>query len=76
MSNGEVSYNKGNDNGTYIYATKGTYSCNNGYYRSSGWEVRTCQQSGDWNGQPAVCSQGTFLSLLQRIPPKHNIFRN
>ena len=43
--------------------TKLTYRCNGGYYYSTGSEVRTCQESGLWNGQPAVC-QGNEICLV------------
>ena len=68
VSNGQVSYNRGEVNGGYSIGTQVTYSYNNGHYKSSGWSVRTCQQSGSWNGYPAVCSQGNdFFSFLNGL---------
>ena len=61
LSNGLVTYNIPNIEGRYSYGTVVTYSCNNGYYISTGSNQRTCQSTSQWNGSPAVCQRGKWL---------------
>ena len=56
-SNGQVTHNSDQENGRYSVSVKATYSCNDGYFRASGWRVRTCQSSGRWSGWPTICKQ-------------------
>ena len=56
--------------GRYSYGTQITYSCNSGYYKSSGSGSRTCQEGGTWNGNPAVCKIGNAFSGRSRIFPR------
>ena len=32
-----------------------TYTCNSGYHRTAGSDMRTCQSSGVWSGVMATC---------------------
>ena len=32
-----------------------TYTCNSGYHRTAGSDVRTCQSSGAWSGEMTIC---------------------
>ena len=41
--------------GGFRFGTNLAYSCNEGYYRKSGWRSRICQQSGNWSGYPSIC---------------------
>ena len=45
------------------YGDTRTYSCNSGYYVSSGATTSTCQASGAWSGPAVVCSQVTCVGL-------------
>ena len=41
----------------YPIGTKATYRCDQFYEITSGWRVRTCQASGEWDGWPAICEK-------------------
>ena len=60
LPNGTVSYKIGHSQGRY--RREAIYKCNEGFYISTGSRVRACEQSGNWNGQPAVC-QGDNLCI-------------
>eukprot|EP00731_Ephydatia_muelleri_P000539 Em0001g539a len=49
---------------TFLYQSSVTYTCNNGYYQSSGpaGGVRTCQNTGLWSGTAPVCTLCTNIS--------------
>ena len=55
---GSVTYNTELRAERYSYGTVLTYSCNNGYYKSTGSNQRTCQTTGQWDGSPALCKKG------------------
>ena len=63
-SNAGLTYNRGVRAGRYSYGTVITYSCNSGYYKSTGSDQRTCQSTGLWNGSPAVCKRGVSANYL------------
>ena len=58
LSNGRVTYDRDQAHGCYPIGTMETNSCNDGYSRS-GWRVRTCQESREWDGTPAVCTKNS-----------------
>ena len=54
LPHGTVRYNKSPVQGRYRPGTRATHSCPYLYYRF-GWSGRTCQTSGQWNGEAARC---------------------
>ena len=56
LSKGGVDYNKDDKDGRFYVGTKAYFWCNSGYYRS-GDRSRTCQSSGNWNGQTPTCKR-------------------
>ena len=68
VTNGGVTYDKDPSNGVYRPNTKSTASCNNGYQKQRGWESRTCQSNGNWNGWILECIRGN-LQLMRKIFP-------
>ena len=58
---GVVTYNTSANGGQYPVGTKGTTACDDPTNKFdgtiSGWGIRMCQQSGVWNGWPAVCKR-------------------
>ena len=59
LSNGKVTYSKDENGVRYYVGTKATFSCNSGYSRS-GSSSRTCQSSGNWNGQTPTCNESKY----------------
>ena len=62
-NNGGVTYNMDLRAERYSYGTVLSYSCNWGFYESTGSNQRTCQSTGQWNGSPAVCQRGNEKSI-------------
>ena len=58
VTNGRVTYSQGSSNGVYRVGSKSNASCNNGYVKECGWETRTCQNNGNWNGWILECKRG------------------
>lgn len=40
----------------YVYLDTLTYTCNIGYEVTSGDDVRTCTETGEWSGSPPNCT--------------------
>ena len=80
MANAQLSYNTVSVNGGYLAGTTATYSCNEsaGYTYTSGSSERICQPTGNWNGEPVICSNyATICILFEYLEPFmkiHEIF--
>ena len=61
--NGVIHYNKDSVNGRYTLGTTATRSCNSGY-RSTGPSMRTCQASGNWDGEIQSCEQSKEMKII------------
>ena len=61
LENGGVTYNrlKGGD-GKYPRNTVATLTCSSGYRIGFGSPSRTCQLSGNWNGQTTFCKPSSI----------------
>ena len=57
LSHGYVGYATDPEDGRYYLDTVATHDCNSGYSREGG-RFRTCQSSGNWNGQAPTCNEG------------------
>ena len=60
---GEVSYNRSAVGGRYPVGTQGTYHCDTRKWYGS--NSRICQQSGVWNGEPAICERSNNKNSYQ-----------
>ena len=52
-------------NGVYRVQTVSIGSCNSGYERESGSDIRTCQRNGNWEGSILRCRRGNCLCLTK-----------
>ena len=66
LSHGEVNYNRSPVNGKYQAHTEASFSCNYGYTRS-GSASRTCQTSGNWNGEMSTCSLSIKANIKNEL---------
>ena len=62
LSNGQVCYNHGPNNGQYPVDTVASITCDYGY-NLDGSHSRFCQPSGTWN-HTASCRQGNSMRKL------------
>ena len=61
---GQVTYNKIIADQKYPLDTEAVYSCYDGYsLEFPGWTRRTCQESGNWTGQPNYCYRKYYSSI-------------
>ena len=58
LAKGQVTYTRSSENGVFRVGTNATYDCDDGYQRTDGSRVRTCQESGNWNGDHPFCRNG------------------
>ena len=65
--NTDISFNRDQVGYGYPIGTRVTYSCDQGYERTSGWEVRTCQASGEWNGYAGICTKSNDKHSYNRL---------
>ena len=65
MVNAQLSYNTVSVNGGYLVGSTATYSCNEsaGYTYVSGSSERTCQQTGNFSGEPVICCKYATICL-------------
>ena len=62
LLNGTVKYSRSDVNGQYLVNTNATFQCPSGY-SVSGSVLRTCQISGNWNGETTTC-RGNEVNTL------------
>ena len=75
VANGQATYSQSASNGAYLPDTVSTAPCNNGYEKRIGYNTRTCQSNGNWNGWVLQCKKSNLqLHKYLNLPSKCKLF--